>query len=566
MSFGGKLKSFYGLNCVEQFLIFIAVKLPNNTVIYAHNLTFDGGLIISKINKNIRFNNKFTFFKNGSIYSFGLIINNKNFIFKCSFKLLPLKLADIGIYSQQGAKHFINHREISSLNYNDLKIKEKVLAYCKQDVHLVADFLKEFYKILEYSNTFFKINSLSSFSFHLFRTYYNNENIDLNFDITRDSLTRPMYYGGRCEVFGNPRSDEYIYHMDFSSFYTNIMLESYPLGPLVLTNPSTFDKEKIVDGFYEVLVESNMVIPILPFKCPKTKKLLFPNGIFRTEVWSEELQLFLDNGGKILKVLKILKFEISSRKKVFAEFAETCLKKRQAASTGINKLIWKLIPNSLIGRLGLKNDQTCSFYEFEEDYDPNIYGTKLLSDTKTLTDKSIILITVKREENLIKYGNVVYPAIITSKARIKWWTTSQIILKNGGKILYCDTDSIFAAFKTNQDNKSYGDVLWDTNKKDTKIKNACFANPKAYALKLFTGEEIIKIKGINKNELTFEKFEKLFFENSNIEISLEYFCKKEIKITIKDIVKKVSFENYDKRIFSPNKLDTLPITLIEKLP
>ena len=309
-----------------------------------------------------------------------------------------------------------------------------------------------------------------------------------------------------------------------------------------------------------------MVIPILPFKCPKTKKLLFPNGIFRTEVWSEELQLFLDNGGKILKVLKILKFEISSRKKVFAEFAETCLKKRQAASTGINKLIWKLIPNSLIGRLGLKNDQTCSFYEFEEDYDPNIYGTKLLSDTKTLTDKSIILITVKREENLIKYGNVVYPAIITSKARIKWWTTSQIILKNGGKILYCDTDSIFAAFKTNQDNKSYGDVLWDTNKKDTKIKNACFANPKAYALKLFTGEEIIKIKGINKNELTFEKFEKLFFENSNIEISLEYFCKKEIKITIKDIVKKVSFENYDKRIFSPNKLDTLPITLIEKLP
>jgi hypothetical protein len=90
-----------------------------------------------------------------------------------------------------------------------------------------------------------------------------------------------MYYGGRCEVFGNPNSDELIYHMDFSSFYTNIMLEEYPIGDL---EESLELNINIQYGFYDVLVYSNLKLPILPYRCPKTKKLLFPNGTFRTYV------------------------------------------------------------------------------------------------------------------------------------------------------------------------------------------------------------------------------------------------------------------------------------------
>jgi DNA polymerase elongation subunit (family B) len=68
-------------------------------------------------------------------------------------------------------------------------------------------------------------------------------------------------------------------------------------------------------------------------------------------------------------------------------------------------------------------------------------------------------VTIRREDEPIKYGNVTYPAIITSKARVKWWLAAKEIEKNGGRLLYCDTDSIFAAFKDNQDNKKYGDVF-----------------------------------------------------------------------------------------------------------
>jgi hypothetical protein len=124
-----------------------------------------------------------------------------------------------------------------------------------------------------------------------------------------------------------------------------------------------------------------MDIPILPYRCPKTKKLLFPNGTFRAQVWSEELELFIAEGGQVLKIYKVLKFIEQKKIKIFEEFARTCLNKRNQTSNQINKLIWKLIPNSLIGRLGLKNDQTASFYEFEENYNPNDYKTNLISDT-----------------------------------------------------------------------------------------------------------------------------------------------------------------------------------------
>jgi hypothetical protein len=69
-------------------------------------------------------------------------------------------------------------------------------------------------------------------------------------------------------------------------------------------------------------------------------------------------------------------------------------------------------------------------------------------------------------------------------------------------------------------------------------------------------QEIIKIKGINKSDLNISKFKDLFYSSSKININLEYFCKKNIKITIRDIIKNVSFENYDKRLFDETKKKT----------
>jgi hypothetical protein len=51
----------------------------------------------------------------------------------------------------------------------------------------------------------------------------------------------------------------------------------FPIGNMArLDNPKTIDKM----GFYYAVVESNLALPILPYRCKERKKLLFPNGTF----------------------------------------------------------------------------------------------------------------------------------------------------------------------------------------------------------------------------------------------------------------------------------------------
>jgi chemotaxis methyl-accepting protein methylase len=55
---------------------------------------------------------------------------------------------------------------------------------------------------------------------------------------------------------------------------------------------------------------------------------------------------------------------------------------------------------------------------------------------------------------------VAYASIISSKARIKLYNSFNDVIKDGGRLLYCDTDSIFAAYKKNKLNKKCGkDIL-----------------------------------------------------------------------------------------------------------
>jgi len=55
-------------------------------------------------------------------------------------------------------------------------------------------------------------------------------------------------------------------------------------------------------------------------------------------------------------------------------------------------------------------------------------------------------------------SNVIYAAIITSKARIKLYKSFISVQNNGGRLLYCDTDSIFAAYKKDVTGETHGEI------------------------------------------------------------------------------------------------------------
>jgi hypothetical protein len=61
-----------------------------------------------------------------------------------------------------------------------------------------------------------------------------NKFIKLNIKTEDDNLIRPAYYGGRCEVFGNPIKGDFIFHYDFSGMYTNRLKESFPYGDFTI--------------------------------------------------------------------------------------------------------------------------------------------------------------------------------------------------------------------------------------------------------------------------------------------------------------------------------------------
>ena len=110
----------------------------------------------------------------------------------------------------------------------------------------------------------------------------------------------------------------------------------------------------------------------------------------------------------------------------------------------------------------------------------------------------------KKEFNLSlkkEKSNVAIASAITSKARIKLHKAQNDVIKNKGRLLYSDTDSIFAAYKTNVDNQIHGSIFWDCSKNDTKIKKAFFANPKTYGLIYHDNREIVKMKGYNQINL-----------------------------------------------------------------
>jgi len=200
---------------------------------------------------------------------------------------------------------------------------------------------------------------------------------------------------------------------------------------------------------------------------------------------------------------------------------------------------------------------------------PNFEETILIQDEekykkirkeKEILKESIInkikIITIEKEKKIDKVeSNVSISAQITSKARIKLFKAFKEVIKNDGRILYTDTDSIFAAFKKNVLGEKHGEVYWDGNKNDTVIDDAIFALPKGYAL-LIKKREIVKIKGFRRNSISFSEFEKTFKNNDELTLKEVNFRKSNFSLKFEEIEKKIQLNSYDKRVFDKNKNNT----------
>lgn len=499
-------------------------------VVFFHVLNFDGSIIINYlINDDITIK---IISHERAIYTIKIYKKKIEITLKCSFRFMPFKLEKIAIdFGLEEKKIKIKHDKIT---YKSLYLKgnsskkliEKMVHYCKNDVIMLLKALTYFNnEVIKWKiniiNMKKNVYSISAISLRIYEDFFNKKKLMYENEKFYEKISS-AYSGGRCEVFGNKKKNEIVRHYDFRSMYPNCMRGVYPtdMGTLVI-NP-----KEIKFGIYEIEYQCKMEIPVLGYKYKN--KLVFPNtkenGVLKGKYFSEEINLHIKMGGKVIKINWGIEYEELS--KTFEEFVDNFLEKRKESP--ISNKIYKLILNSLYGKYGSKEKKI-----------------KLIAKIK---NKSFEITTTENKENYIN-KNVIICAITTARARIKLYESFVETKKSGGRVLYCDTDSIFAAFEKKSKNESK--IPWD----DNIIKNSLFLLPKVY----FIGAKQI-VKGVR--DLKFN-IKKIFLEKKKVKLNQwrirykkGYPNYEKYEKTIKD--------DYNKRIWNDkNKIKTKPLTLEE---
>jgi hypothetical protein len=211
----------------------------------------------------------------------------------------------------------------------------------------------------------------------------------------------------------------------------------------------------------------------------------------------------MENGVEIKEVKKVVSCQY------YGNFLEKFIEKNDKIREmgPIHKIIGKNNNNTFYGRLGMNPER------LEEEIISNIEEKKY----EKIIENNGIYVGFKKKEKSI--SNVMISAAITSKARIKLYKGMKEVMKNNGRIVYTDTDSIIAAFKKDEYKKKLdlkmGEVLFNSRDINTVVSEGVFAMPKTYALKYEDGREVVKIKGFNVKP-SFKEFKEKFYEKGDI--------------------------------------------------
>ena len=546
-------------------------KSKGRIIVYFHNLNFDGIFILNELlnNKNLKnwfsknfekkYNLKITIKKRESdLLSITIKVDYIHFNkklnreikksitlieFKDSFKILPDSLNKLAHTFLNQSKIDFDHTRVTK---EWLKIQENldtVKTYLYNDCRLLIDILKKSRNIFfeQCSVDILRNLTLPAVTLDIFRTYFLENAIAQANHALEDPSTlmlkpnnnasifiRESYTGGRVDVFKpafyynsseKTRDGSILKAYDINSLYPSVMRKSMPVGKAkYIRNNLSLNNDSL--GFYRAIVTIDEgIFPTLPlrFKFGKEPRLIFPRGRFKGIWYSEELKLAQSVGAKI-KLIDGYVFESSFP--VFMEFVDHFYQKRLDAKHNndlVLNRIFKLILNSLYGRLGMRTDLPetfivpnnlvdilTSYFTVESVNKFNnwtilsivnqIPPGPLHGDSFTHYNQLIIesiLEELKRKQDILGNNTAIHmAAAITSLARIE---LHKVLFNHKEHIYYCDTDSVFIADKLPENIVSKDDIgKW---KHESDIKEAYFINPKTYGYIKTDDSVVIKSKG-----------------------------------------------------------------------
>lgn len=504
---------------------------------------------------------------NKTVYSAEIWYFKKKIRLRCSYKLTMLSLKNLAEMAEMEEKTIFPYSILNKDLKEKMIVEEKMFNskieyekfitnkgkeintyeiledYCKNDALITKKSIIKYWRIIEENGLTNNNRILTAAKLSIENYFKKNFIIKKRIALKYDRIIRQGYYGGRTEVFGNPKDDEILLHYDWTGMYAQCMSEKIPGGEIKESNIISNIENP---GFYWVKFEQNLEFPILPIK---TNKLLFANGVFEGWYWFEEIILAINHGVKIISIKKTIFSQYYDY--FIKEFVEINNKIRKISP--LHKIIGKNNNNTFYGRLGMNPER------LEEEITNNIENTKKYE--KIIENNGILIGYTKKEKSI---SNVTVSASITAKARIKLYIGMMQVIKEGGRLIYTDTDSIIAAFKINNYknklDKKIGEIIFDSKKEDTIIIDGIFAMPKTYAIKYINNNEIVKIKGFNCTP-TFEEFKKTFYNKGTIITENTEWNKKDLIIKNIKKQKETNLYNLDKRKWDNDLKTTQPLNL-----
>jgi hypothetical protein len=288
-------------------------------------------------------------------------------------------------------------------------------------------------------------SSLDLFRRKFMHTVFIKERVVLN-DNTIEEFILKGYYGGRCEAFAIGEFTNVNYYDANSLHPYSMLINDYPLPQSIKIGSCSINEIINYMGISECIVEcpENMLIPILPFR-KNDNKIIYPVGIFKG-VWTHALLSYaIDNGYKILEVIKqyIYKDELP----IFHDYINTLynLRKKYKAEKNPEEVTIKLCMNSLYGKFAQKPS------DIYEVIDANISDLEMNRRLRSkyemeLTANGKFFICTKKSNRYPKNSFPILSSYVTSH--------SQIFLHKNMKNerpLYTDTDSIMTQNKLSND-------------------------------------------------------------------------------------------------------------------
>jgi hypothetical protein len=540
------------------------IKPGSSSIVYAHNLSgFDGIFILRNV---LSYGKVDPLIFNGKLMSIKVKVigenksENKTIIFKDSYLLLPLSLRKLciafGISMGKGYFPFkltnifytgvlpsIEHwTGISTSIYNSLvsenkhkmwSFQQESIKYCKLDCQCLYEVLIKFNELI-FNN--FKVNihiplTLPALAMRIFKTHYMPKDSIYQILGKPDWNIRESYTGGAVDVYipHNRVTTLFskikaifitLFYYDVNSLYPSVMVNmDMPIGKPTAFEGNIRDIEPDSYGFFYCKITSPEYLehPILQRRIKTSEGLRTIAGLGTWEGWIYSGEM--DNAIKYGYTFEILKGYQFEKGDIFSGYINKMYELRLQYKKGdAMNLIAKLLMNSLYGKFGM-NMETTEFSMYNTSTDEALERFKerigilgeSIKDFIKIDDYYIILrdtrLSLKYDEKDDMYHgqdiNVAIASAITASARVH-----MSIFKNNPlfKLYYSDTDSavIDKPLPTNVIGSLLGQL-----KLEHVITKAVFLAPKVYGLVDNEGNEIIKAKGLTKNNIKIADLEQL---------------------------------------------------------